>query len=268
MVEREINRRLASEAAGTPWRWRWFLGCQLAAAVLLGSKFVPPFDALWQRLDLAVFETTNASLASGHAWQLLWAITNHRAFDAAAGGFFLLIFAWFIFQGRGRERCQRLAAGAFAFAWTVLVLDFSSDWVFNFRHPSPTLVVADAVRLSELVPHIKIKDSSGASFPGDHGTALIMFTATIGFFAGRRLGMLAAAGAVLFALPRLMSGAHWLSDIAVGSASVALVALALAFATPLHAIAVRLIAVPVTKVAESLTALRMRFRRQREEENV
>lgn len=267
MVESEIESGLASGTAGAlrvGWRWRWLLACLLIAALLLGSKFTPPFGALWARLDMAVFEATNASLLWGSAWQWLWAITNHLAFDAVGGGFFLIIFCWFIYRGRGEERCRRLAAGGFIFAWTVMVLDFSSDWVFDFRHPSPTLAVPDAVRLSELVPHFKLKDSSGGSFPGDHGTALIMFAVMTGYFAGRRLGMLAAAGALLFALPRLMSGAHWLSDIAVGSVSVALVALSLALATPLHAVAVRLIAVPIIKVAETWAALKLRRHRQRE----
>jgi membrane-associated phospholipid phosphatase len=266
VVEGEVNRGLVTVTGGAlraGWRWSWLFGSLSIAALLLFSKFTPPFDAMWQQLDMAVFRATNASLSWGSAWQWLWGITNHRAFDAVGGGFFLVIFCWFIYRGRGEERGRRLAAGGFIFAWTVMVLDISSDWVFNFHHPSPTLSVPDAVRLSELVPNFKLKDSSGGSFPGDHGTALIMFAAMTGYYAGRRLGMLAAAGAVLFALPRLMSGAHWLSDIAVGSVSVALVALSLALATPLHSVAIRLIVLPLTKIIRLFGILRIRVRGQR-----
>ncbi|MDX1514861.1 MAG: phosphatase PAP2 family protein [Gammaproteobacteria bacterium] len=269
MVEGEVGRRLIRGGSAVPpgeWHLGWLVACPILSVALLASKFLPPFAGLWQRVDLAVFELTNASLLSGNAWQWLWALTNHRAFDAVAGGFFLVIFLCYIVKARGRARVERFAAGGFLFAWTVIVLDVSSNWIFDFRHPSPTLVVVDAVRLSELVPQFKLKDSSGASFPGDHGTALIMFTVMIWFYAGRRPGLLAAAGASLFALPRLMSGAHWLSDIAVGSVSVALIALALALATPLHAVAVRWISWPLWKAIEWLMVKLSRPRgRSREE---
>ncbi len=248
-----------SELPQPVWRWRWLAGAGVIAALLLGSRFLPPLDSVWGQLDLAVFRLTNASLAWGYPWQVFWALTNHRAFDAVAGGVFLVIFLIFIVQGRGLEaRCARLAAGAFIFAWTVMALDFSSDWVFNFRHPSPTLVVEGALRLSELVPWVELKDASGASFPGDHGTALIMFMAMIGFYAGWRLGGIAATAAAFFVLPRLMSGAHWLSDVAVGSVSVALVALALALATPLHALVIRALSSVIARCVALFPVLKRR----------
>lgn len=262
MVESETASGLTEERSELPqpiWRWRWLAGSGVLAALLLGSLSLPPFDGLWQRFDVAVFRLTNESLAWGYPWQVLWALTNHRAFDAVAGSVFLIIFLLFIFRGRGREaRCTRLAAGAFIFAWTVMVLDFSSDWVFNFRHPSPTLVFDDALRLSEMIPWIKLKDASGASFPGDHGTALIMFTVMTGFYAGWRLGGVAALAAAFFILPRLMSGAHWFSDVAVGSVSVALVGLALALATPLHALVIRALSSVISRCVALLPWLRRR----------
>lgn len=263
MVESKTASGLTEKRSELPqpvWRWRWLAGSGVLAAFLLGSLFFPPFDGLWQRFDLAVFRLTNESLAWGYPWQVIWALTNHRAFDAVAGSVFMVIFLFFIFRGRGLEvRCIRLAAGAFIFAWTVMVLDFSSDWVFNFRHPSPTLVMEGALRLSELVPWVKLKDASGASFPGDHGTALIMFTVLTGFYAGWRLGGIAALAAVFFVLPRLMSGAHWFSDVAVGSVSVALVGLALALATPLHALVIRALSSVISRCVELLLLVKTRL---------
>ena len=40
-------------------------------------------------------------------------------------------------------------------------------------------------------------------------------------------------------LPRLFSGAHWATDIIIGSGTMALLSMSLLFATPLYAIATR-----------------------------
>ncbi len=50
-------------------------------------------------------------------------------------------------------------------------------------------------------------------------------------------GLLAALFAIFFTLPRLMSGAHWLTDDLVGAVSLGTLILAWLFATPLHALA-------------------------------
>jgi hypothetical protein len=67
------------------------------------------------------------------------------------------------------------------------------------------------------------------------------------------------AGLLAFALvwPRMISGAHWITDLLVGSASVALVAWALALATPLAACSVMLIARVLAGVIHGLVAKRL-----------
>ena len=57
-------------------------------------------------------------------------------------------------------------------------------------------------------------------------------------YAGGRIGRLAVVVAIIFLAPRLVVGAHWASDILVGSAGVCLVSLSLAIATPVQAIVV------------------------------
>jgi membrane-associated phospholipid phosphatase len=107
--------------------------------------------------------------------------------------------------------------------------------ITGYHRSSPTLVTPDAVRLSELVTWIKVKDRGSTTFPGDH--ALVIFS-TVGFFwicAGRYLGVIATTLLIPFTLPRLIGGAHWISDILVGALSMALLLLSLSYATPFAA---------------------------------
>ena len=53
------------------------------------------------------------------------------------------------------------------------------------------------------------------------------------FFVRNFWSLAAALLVVFFSLPRLIAGAHWLSDILVGGVSIALVTLAFGLYTPL-----------------------------------
>jgi len=222
-------------------QWLRLALCLGLAGLLLGSWFFSPTRAMWNQLDTAVFRLFDASLAWGYPWQVFWAAANNRAADALAALLFLGIFLHYMLSGEKSELGTRLAQGVFTAACTILALDLFSEYVFNFDRPSPTLVLPDALRLSELVPWLPTKDSSGASFPGDHGAALVLFTSFIWFFAGRRHGMVALGVSLFFVWPRLVGGAHWLSDLLVGSSFVSLVTLSLLLATPVHSFAINVL---------------------------
>jgi membrane-associated phospholipid phosphatase len=125
------------------------------------------------------------------------------------------------------------------FMTLLVIVSFQvSHFLGEARH-SPSLVLQPAYRLSELVPEINPKDSSKHSFPGDHALVLFMVSICIWFFAGRERGMLAIGISSLEVFPRLVGGAHWLTDILVGALSTALIATSLTLALPLYALAIR-----------------------------
>jgi membrane-associated phospholipid phosphatase len=80
---------------------------------------------------------------------------------------------------------------------------------------------------------VPTKDASKDSFPGDHGMMLLIFAAIMLRYFGQKAFALALIIFVVFAFPRVMIGAHWFTDIAVGSLSVALIALPWCLMTPL-----------------------------------
>jgi len=103
--------------------------------------------------------------------------------------------------------------------------------LLSIRHPSPTLVFRNANRLSKLVD-IAAKDASRNSFPGDHGMMLMIFAAFMARYFGRRAFLAAACIVVIFSMPRIASGAHWFSDIYMGSLTIVCITLSWFLLTP------------------------------------
>lgn len=78
---------------------------------------------------------------------------------------------------------------------------------------------------------MEIKDRSSRSFPGDHASVLLLWTAFLSLFTrGKRLLLVWLTGIFLL-LPRLVAGAHWLSDNLVGGGFVVMQTLAWGYYT-------------------------------------
>jgi membrane-associated phospholipid phosphatase len=112
------------------------------------------------------------------------------------------------------------------------LLDFYVDYN-HLNRASPTMLIGEAVRLSSIYPDFGLKDYSGDSFPGDHAAVLFTWLGYCLFFVRNKWTPWILFVVVLFVMPRLMAGAHWMSDIMVGGISTALTALAFGLYTPL-----------------------------------
>lgn len=76
------------------------------------------------------------------------------------------------------------------------------------------------------------KDKSASSFPGDHGMMLLIFSVYMWKYIGKEAFCKALAVFVIFSLPRIMGGAHWFTDVYVGSVSFVLLVLSWILLTP------------------------------------
>ncbi|MEM7315014.1 MAG: phosphatase PAP2 family protein, partial [Planctomycetota bacterium] len=99
----------------------------------------------------------------------------------------------------------------------------------------------DTWRLSTLVPRIHAKDTSPWSFPGDHGFVLLSVALYVSMFRARRTARWTWLVSIILILPRLIAGAHWTTDILIGSGAMALVTIGLLMATPVHDVFMRLL---------------------------
>ncbi len=196
---------------------------------LFFSWYPPETQGFWFQLDKSVFYFFNNLLSENKAFMYLVAFVNLRAFDSVAFIFMLLIFYSYYrhcnAQGKRRMFCIGIAMLASA------VIAKQCDMEIPVERPSPT-VFFDNVNLVSQLSGWPTKDRSGDSFPGDHGMMLLIFSAYMLKYFGRAAFGKCLAVFVVFSLPRIMGGAHWLTDVAVGSVSIVLVVLSWLLLTP------------------------------------
>jgi len=201
----------------------------LCGLALFFSWYLPEGHGLWFTIDKTIFYWFNQRLATNQALLWLVAITNFRAFDGvsllAMGGLYLHYWRQETPQGRRRM---------FAIGITMLISAVGLNQLGHLipvSHPSPTRFFPDVNHVTQLTG-IPTKDASADSFPGDHGLMLIIFACFMLRYFNARAFAAAVFIVVVFAMPRVMIGAHWFTDVAVGSVSIALVGMSWWLITP------------------------------------
>lgn len=221
------------------WRWPALIGLNLLAFALLLSWQWPATRALWEPANLWLFQQLNGSLGHVLLWDGFWAIASMRLFDILVGALLLVMTihsGWVFSAGETRRALFHFIA---LLLLLVIVRSLFGKLVplLGWQHASPSVQIAGAWHLSDQFPLLEqvfeIKDRSSRSFPGDHASVLLLWGLFMACFA-RGWKLLACLAVVaLCCLPRLVAGAHWLVDIGVGGAFLALFAFAWGYCTPL-----------------------------------
>lgn len=198
--------------AGSPF----LIGSHLLFILGLLLWFNPLTHALCVRLDQAVFYGLNGSLAQHPAWQSFWGMLNHRyetRYNLVLACCFNL---WAVYAiKKPARRTQTIKH--FMYFWLCFELVFCiQEYVFHsllaiHRH-SPSLVLEPSLRLSTHLHDPQIKDVSQNCFPSGHAFALLYWALFSFYLSPKRIGILGLLFALFLCLPRLFSGAHWLSD--------------------------------------------------------
>ncbi|WP_248464006.1 phosphatase PAP2 family protein [Pectobacterium versatile] len=202
------------------------------------SWYLPENHGFWLTLDSHIFFYFNRLLVDSPTFLHLVAITNNRAFDGCALVAMGLLYLSFYLKATPTERRRLLILG-FVMLLTAVVLN-QAGHLLPVQHASPTLYFSDVNRVSDLTG-IPTKDASSDSFPGDHGMMLMIFAAFMLRYFTRTAFAIGLAIMAIFSLPRIMIGAHWFTDIAVGSLSVVLVGLSWWLLTPASDAAIALL---------------------------
>ncbi len=201
----------------------------LAGFLLFFSWYLPTNHGLWYQLDCAVFFYFNHLLFESHSFAVFVAITNIRGFDVVSLMAMGLLYYSYWRRRDAKGQRDMLAIGLTMLITAVVVNNIGH--LIPVSHPSPSRFFTDVYHAGTLTG-IKTKDGSGDSFPGDHGMMLIIFSCFMWRYLGLRAFFYSLLISLIFSLPRLMAGAHWLSDILVGSLSVSMVALSWWLLTP------------------------------------
>lgn len=203
-----------------------------AGVALFLSWYLPVNHGAWFSVDAAIFHFFNHLLVENRAFLWLVAITNNRAFDACSLLAMGCLMLWFWKKEDSLGRRRILIIGLVMLLTAVIVNQLAQAF-YPVKRASPTLFFDHVYRVSELLNVIPTKDASKDSFPGDHGMMLLIFSAIMFRYFGRKAGCVALIIFVVFAFPRVMIGAHWFTDIAVGSLSAVLIGLPWILLTPL-----------------------------------
>jgi len=212
-------------------RLPYILLLNAAGFALFLSWYLPANHGFWFPLDSGIFHLFNQLLAKSQAFLWLVAITNNRAFDGfslLAMGCLMLSF-WRKEDAAGR---RRIIAIGLVMLLIAVVVNQLAQGLMPVKRSSPSLYFPNINRVSELL-HISTKDASKDSFPGDHGMMLLIFSAFMLRYFGKKAFGVALTIVVVFVFPRVMIGAHWLTDIVVGSLSAVLIGLPWCLMTPL-----------------------------------
>ncbi|MBS0629206.1 MAG: phosphatase PAP2 family protein [Verrucomicrobia bacterium] len=152
--------------------------------------------------------------------------------DLCILGFYLAA----IFKVQKGDRLRRCAQFIFCIlltAMTIVLINrlFFRDFL-HLRRASPSLVIEPFVDISHSISWIEFKVHSSKSLPGDHATTALMFAISYAYVVRGRLALCALIYGAFLCLPRLAVGAHWLSDIVVGSGCIVILSISWAFFTP------------------------------------
>jgi len=221
----------------TTWKIRPLLITHGIALLLMLSWIFEPTRSLWLYVDDVSFWFFNDSLKNGSDWyRYFWALVNMQEFDKVVA---ILLLGIFVVSGLKKDRTLwGRHFGIFVAMFVVLGI-----WTGYGNHTgigqllpverlSATLEYPDSFRLAQWSTELKTKDASADSFPGDHGMILLIVAGFVAYYFSRSYAWFAIVLAVVGTMPRVVAGAHWVTDEVVGAIFIAMLALSWNFHTP------------------------------------
>lgn len=181
-------------------------------------------------IDSDIFHFFNKLIGKHPLFARFVAIVNNRLFDIISflvmGG---LYYYYFRPQPVAKKR-EMIVLGIMMLLTAVLIKQCGKFMMIN--HVSPSLFFWDSSYHINDITSISTKDRSGDSFPSDHGSFLMIFAAYLWRYFGKKTLLITIPIVIIFSLPRIMIGAHWFSDIYIGSLSLCCLVLSWLLLTP------------------------------------
>lgn len=207
----------------------------IAALVIIITWMVPVTRQCWLKLDHVTFAALNGGLAGNEAAQQFWAFMSMRTevFDITAALLLILPFMYYMRTSDPQEVLKRATQGLYMGVVITVTILLAKE--FSSARSSPSFVLVPLVDLSNVLSWAEAKVFAKYTFPSDHGIATLLLAVFYWHYAGRKYGLPMLLLGMFFCLPRLVAGAHWLTDIAVGSVFVTFIVASVTVATPCEA---------------------------------
>jgi Kdo2-lipid A phosphotransferase len=229
---------VSTQKKTSSWNIKALILGHLLVAFIMILLFPSPNTSVFSSIDRGMFHFLNGWIQDSFFFQNFWAMANHRMADWVEDIIFFLFFVWIIKSAPKPARIRKMAECFFILAFSALVIFISKKFIFSsFFHisrKSPTLVVDTFTYLPEKITWLKIKAKSYTSFPGDHATTALL--SIVGFFylarGNWKIQTLTTLYGIFLILPRMVVGAHWISDTLLGSGSTVLIFSLWSFCSP------------------------------------
>lgn len=212
--------------------------CNILGVLLLCSWFActpgAVYHGLWLTLDKEIFYFFNELLVRSKAFMYFVAVVNLRAFDVVAFVAMLAIYYSYYRKSNVEGKRWLFCIGVAMLVSAIIVKQF--DKLLPIDRMSASAYFDQLYHNVNWVSQLSgwpAKDRSGSSFPGDHGMMLLIFAVYMWKYIGKDAFVKALAVFIIFSLPRIMGGAHWFTDVFVGSVSFVLLVLSWILLTPL-----------------------------------
>lgn len=182
----------------------------------------------WFNIDKSIFFYFQSIMKEHSNISLIVSIINTRIFDL----FLLLILGLFYITSCVTEKQisgKRIFSLGINIILTSIILN-KIGHLIPIQHVSPTLFFNTKHYIHNVVGMI-VKDSSTNSFPGDHGMLLMIFSCFIFRYFNMHTFLKSLCITITFILPRIIVGAHWFTDIFIGSLSVVIIGISWWFLT-------------------------------------
>lgn len=200
--------------------------CNVIGIILFTSWYITKFNGFWFEIDKAVFYYFNLPLASKDIFMYFVAFVNLRIFDLV---FFLamLLIYYNYYRKSNVEGKRWLFCIGIAMIFSTIILK-QIDNILPIERVSASIYFENLYHNVNFVSELSnwpTKDRSATSFPGDHGMILLIFSVYMWKYIGVKAFFKGLLIFIVFSLPRIMSGAHWFTDIYIGSISFVLIIL-------------------------------------------
>lgn len=178
--------------------------------------FLPIFNSFFQYLDQKIFFLLNKSLSLSFVWQQFWGMLNHPVENWAnlLIMFGINILAIILTKKGKRKKALYLTLYFWLFyQLTIIGTNIIFSKTLNIHRESPTVILKPFIMLSEALGNKEIKDASENCFPAGHAMVAIYWFYFINLLQIKKLRILTIIVATFLSISRVVSGAHWASDI-------------------------------------------------------
>lgn len=214
--------------------------CNLIGIILFTSWYMTKFNGFWFEIDKTIFYYFNTPLIKNDTFMYFVAFTNIRLFDLVS--LFSMVLIYYNYYRKSNVEGKRwLFCIGIAMIFSAIILK-QIDNILPIERVSASIYFENLYHNVNFVSQMSnwpTKDSSTTSFPGDHGMVILIFSAYLWKYFGFKAFCKGILIFIIFSLPRIMSGAHWFTDIYIGSISFILLILSWIILLPIADIFIR-----------------------------